>query len=96
MKMLLIAYGEAIDEEVLEALAAAGAENYTKWTRVQGKGTTSGPHLASHVWPKQNNVLAVAVDDERVAGILEGIRKLRARLGDKGVKAFVLPVDAMT
>jgi nitrogen regulatory protein PII len=96
MKMVIIAYGEAIDEEVMEALAAAGAENYTKWTGVQGKGTTSGPHLASHVWPKQNNVLAVAVEDEQAAHILEGVKELRRQLGEKGVKAFVLPIDAVT
>jgi len=93
MKMVLIAYNEAIDEEVLEVLVRAGAENYTKWTRVQGKGATSGPHLGSHVWPKQNNVLAIAVDDQQAQAILGGVRELRSRLGEKGVKAFVLPLE---
>jgi len=96
MKMVLVAYNEAIDEEVMEMLAEAGAESYTKWTRVLGKGHTSGPHLASHVWPKQNNVLAVAIEDEVADRIIQGVRQLRSALGQEGIKAFVLPLEAIT
>jgi len=96
MKLVLIAYGEAIDREVTDVLKAAGAPNFTRWTRVQGKGAASGPHLGSHVWPKQNNVLAVAVDDRQATQILEGVQELRTRLAQEGVKAFVLPLDALT
>jgi nitrogen regulatory protein PII len=96
MKMVLIAYNEALDEEVMTAMETAGLENYTKWTKVHGKGAASGPHLATHVWPKANNVLAVAAEDDRVAALLAEIRSLRADLGHEGVKAFVLPVDEIT
>ena len=96
MKLVIIAYGEALDREVLGVVAGAGAENYTKWTRVQGKGTGSGPHLGSPVWPKHNNVVAVAVDDAQAARILEGVRELRSRPDNIGVKAFVVPIEAAT
>lgn len=96
MKLVLIACNEAIDEEVMEMLERAGAHSYTKWTRVLGRGTASGPHLGSHVWPKRNNVLAVACDGETVAAILDGVRGLRARLGKEGLKAFVVPLEDVT
>jgi nitrogen regulatory protein PII len=96
MKFVLIAYNEAIDEEVLEVLSEAGVENYTKWTKVLGKGSSSGPHLDTHVWPKANNVLALGVEDAEAESILEGVRGLWEELGHEGIKAFQLPLDAMT
>jgi hypothetical protein len=96
MKLLLIAYYEAIEEEVMEVLYQAGVETYTKWTQVMGKGRASGPHFMSHVWPKGNNVLAVAVEDAEAEKIMAGVRALRARLGKEGVKAFLLPLEEMT
>jgi nitrogen regulatory protein PII len=96
MKLLLIAYDEAHDRNVMRVLAAAEAHNYTRWINVQGKGTASGPHLGTPVWPKQNHVLAVAVEDHQAQQIVEGVKKLRDTLPLKGVKAFVLPLEAVT
>jgi len=96
MKLVLIAYNEALDDEVLEVMAEAGAETYTKWTKVLGKGNSSGPHLATHVWPKQNNILAVCLEDQKAFGLLAGVQALREELGREGVKAFLLPVEAAT
>ena len=96
MKMILIAYNQALDDEVLAVLKGCGLENYTKWTQVLGKGTSSGPHLGTSVWPKVNNVLAVSAADSLVDPVLEGIRKLRRDLGHQGVKAFVLPLEEVT
>jgi hypothetical protein len=96
VKFVLIAYNEAIDEEVLSLLSEVGVENYTKWTRVLGKGTTSGPHLDTHVWPKANNVLAVGVGDGQAVELLEQVRRLRDELGHEGVKAFQMPLEDMT
>ena len=96
MKMVLIAYNEAIDEEVMEILKVNSVEGYTKWTKALGKGKTSGPHLLTHVWPKANNVIAVSVEDEKAGHILEGVRNLRKTAGQEGVKAFVLPVEEVT
>ena len=96
MKMVLIAYSEGIDEEVSELLLASSVQSYTKWTKVLGVGTASEPHLASHIWPKANNVLAVCVEDTQADALMDGVRKLRETLGEQGVKAFSLPVEAVT
>ncbi len=96
MKMVMIIYNEAIDDEVLEALCSCGAECFTKWQRVLGKGQASEPHLDSNVWPGVNNVCMAVTDDKKVPGILNKIKELRSRLGKEGIKAFVLPVEAST
>jgi len=96
MKMILIAYSEALDEEVMQALRVVAVTGYTKWTRVLGDGRSSGPHLASNIWPKANTVLAVALDDDKVAPLMECLGAIRRELGAEGVKAFVIPVEEVT
>ena len=81
MKIVLICYGEAIDEEVLDILKSVNVESYTKWTKVRGVGGKSGPHLYNHIWPKVNNVLLVAVEEETAAAILDNVRKMREKIG---------------
>jgi len=96
MKLVLIAYNEALDEELAEVLHANGVESFTKWAKAYGKGQASGPHLGTHVWPKANNVLAAVTDDETARKVLDGVRELRKRLSKEGVKAFLLPCEDMT
>ncbi len=96
MKLVVIAYNEALDEEVQELLQANGVDAFTKWTKVYGKGQASGPHLGTHVWPKANNVLAVLTGDETAPRLLHDVRALRTRLANEGIKAFVLPCEEVT
>ena len=96
MKLVLICYNEAVDQEVLDVLDDLNVEGYTKWTKVLGKGRASGPHLYSHIWPKANNVLATVVSEQMAAGILDRVRKMREKLGSEGVKAFMWDVQDVT
>ncbi len=96
MRFLFVAYNEALDDEVMALLQQSGVQEYTKWTKVQGRGRTSGPHLMSHVWPKANNVLALAVEDRHAQSIMEGVRSLRESFGKEGLKAFELPLQEVT
>jgi nitrogen regulatory protein PII len=97
MKMVIIAYNEALDEEVLEALeTCCDLVEFTKWTQVMGQGRHSEPHLISHVWPKANNVLMTCVDDAKGHKIMERIREMRKTMARQGIKAFLLPVEDVT
>jgi hypothetical protein len=96
MKMVFVAYNQAIDSEVMEVLDALGVEGYTKWTEVLGSGRAGGPHLLSHIWPKGNNAMSVVTDDETGAKLMEGLRELKANVGSEGLKAFLLPVEDAT
>jgi len=94
MKMVLIAYNEAIDEEVMELLEDAAVGGYTQWTGVLGQGATSGPHLLSHVWPKANNVLFAVVEDATAEALMAAAGRLKQTAAREGIQAFVLNVEA--
>jgi nitrogen regulatory protein PII len=96
MKLVMICYNEAIDDEVIELLKQAGLEGYTKWTKVQGKGKTSGPHLITAIWPKANNVLFTMLPEENATEIFEHIRELKTKVAKEGLKAFMLPIEEIT
>ena len=93
MKMAFLSYSAGIEEEVMETLENLNIEYYTKWNDVLGRGKTSGPHLGTHIWPKKNSFLAVAVEDNMVNDLLNGIRDLKSTFGKEGVKVFVLPLE---
>lgn len=96
LKMVMIAYNEAIDAEVMEILENCGLKNYTKIPAVFGRGTSSGTHLGSDVWPGRNNMLYVVCDEKCVRQMLSCVKELRKKLGQEGIKAFVLPVEEVT
>jgi nitrogen regulatory protein PII len=96
MKLVMICYNEAIDDEVIELLNQAGVKGYTKWTKVQGKGKTSGPHLITAIWPKANNVVVAALSEGLAAEILDQIRRMKKQIGSVGLKAFMWSLDEIT
>lgn len=96
MKMVMICYNEALDNEVMEILEGCVMKNYTKVMGVFGKGTSSGTHLGDDIWPGRNNILYVACDEKQKEKILGCVKELRKRIGNEGVKAFVLPLEEVT
>ncbi|MCM8800352.1 MAG: hypothetical protein NC900_06505 [Candidatus Omnitrophica bacterium] len=95
-KMALIAYNEAIDEEVKEILEKCGLKNFTKIMQVFGRGQTSGLHLGNDIWPGRNNILLIACEEKQKTQLLSYIRELRRRLGKEGIKAFVWNLEEIT
>ena len=93
MKMFLIIYCEAADEDVIAALKEAGIHGYTKMVEAQGEGTESEPKLGTHCWPGKNNVLFMALPDEEVFRITERVRDLKKKHPRAGVRSFLLPME---
>ena len=92
--MVLAIYNMAVDEEVTDALKQTGVTSYTKWPRVLGQGKTSGPRLDSHVWPGANCVTMVVADDALAEKVMTCMHGLRDHLGQEGIKAYLLNVEA--
>ncbi len=96
LKMAIIVYNEALDDEVMEVLGNCTMQNYTKVTGVFGKGETSGTHMGNDIWPGRNNILYVACEEKEARQIFSCVRELRKTLGREGIKAFILPLEEMT
>jgi len=96
MKMVMIAYNEAIDAEVMEVLANCGLKNYTQITGAFGRGSSSGTHLGNDIWPGRNNILYIACEEKQAKQTLACIKELRKKLGKEGIKAFVMPLEEVT
>jgi len=96
MKAIIIAYYEAMDDEVIALLEKSGVVNYTKWTKVLGKGSGSGAHMLTNVWPKGNNVLLCVVEDEIAPSLLEKFKILRQKYRAEGLKVFQFPIEVVT
>jgi len=93
MKMFLLVYCEAADEDVIAAIKEAGIHGYTKMVEARGEGTETEPKLGTHCWPGKNNVLIMAVADEEVTRINERVRLLREDHPRAGVRSFLLPME---
>jgi nitrogen regulatory protein PII len=96
MKAVLILHNEAIDGEINEMLESAGAEHYTKFTDVLGRGELSSPHLNTAIWPGKNYGTLVVVDEIKAREIMDKVRQLRRKLGAEGVKAFLWEIEEAT
>lgn len=96
MKLVMIVYNEALDNEVMETLEKCALKNWTKIPETFGRGSSSGTHLSSDVWPGRNNVLYSACEEKEAKCLIACIRELRTTLGSEGIKAFVLPVEEVT
>ncbi len=96
MRMLMIVYNEALDNELMEVLGDFKIQGYTKIPKVFGKGITSGAHLGTDIWPGLNNILYVACQEPDSKRLIQGIKDLRNKAGQEGIKAFVLPLDECT
>lgn len=96
MKMAMLVYNEALDNEVMEILENCLMKNYTKLTGVFGCGTSSGTHLGTDIWPGRNNILYVACEEAVAKKIIASVKQIRKSLGVEGIKAFLMPLEDLT
>lgn len=93
MKMFLIVYCDAADEDVIDTFKKSGVRGYTKMREVRGEGTDTEPKLGTHCWPGKNHALFIAADDGEVSRIKDAIRVIRREHPRSGVKGFILPME---
>lgn len=94
MKMLVTVYSDIVDNILLTALKNAGISGYTKWKETLGEGLETGPKLDTHIWPGKNNVIAVVIEDEKLAVITKILSDLKEKHPKGGIKTFVLQVES--
>ncbi len=62
--------------QVRELLDELELENYTQFEQVKGSGET-GRKEGSAVFPGINNVMMIAVNEEKIPALVEGLHRIR-------------------
>lgn len=94
MKSVFIIYNQANTERVEYMLDELGISGFTYFENVQGRGTNGGePRRGTHTWPEMNSAIITVVDDDKVAPLLESVKKLDKRNTTVGIRAFVWNVE---
>ena len=94
MKSVFIAYNQAHTEKVEFIFDRLKIKGYTQWDNVSGRGSETGePRLGTHTWPEQNSAILSIVEDERVAELLDAVKKLDDINKEVGIRAFVWNIE---
>lgn len=88
MKMVMLVYNHALDEEMLDSLQSSGIEHFTKIEGVTGSGE-SGPHMGTNIWPAANNLIFAAVDANQLKILRSVGKELSARFPGEGLRGFM-------
>jgi nitrogen regulatory protein PII len=98
MKMLTIVCREQFEDEVLVLFKSLEVSGYTVLHGVGGSGET-GAVSVTHTSHDRNKLLLVALDDDRMAPLLQAVKQLQARLVQERMghavpfKAFLQPCE---
>ncbi len=94
MKGIFIAYDQAYNMEIADAMEEIGVRGFTMWQDIAGRGSETGePHLGNHAWPTMNNAILTFVPDEKVDDILEMVRAKDEDTPALGLRAFVWNIE---
>jgi nitrogen regulatory protein PII len=96
MKAVFIVYNQAQTDKVEYLFDKLNIRGFTRWTDLTGRGSVDGPpHMNTHTWPEQNTARLAVVEDQQVAPILDGVKKLDEVNKDVGIRAFVWTIDEL-
>ena len=94
MKTVFIAYDQAHQQNVIDALNDTSVRGYTFFEQAGGRGTKGGdPHLGSHAWPSMNSAILTVVEDDRVEPLLQRLQQLDTDNPMLGLRAFVWNIE---
>ena len=94
MKTVFIAYDQAHQENIIEALNDTNVRGYTFFEQAGGRGTQGGePHLGSHAWPSMNSAIITMVEDDVVPVLMKRLHKIDEDNQMLGLRAFVWNIE---
>lgn len=89
MKTVFITYNQALTEKVEHILDKQAIRGYTRWPKVQGRGSEKGePHHGTHTWPAMNEAILTVVEEEKVEDLLVLLNHLNDKAEMQGLRAF--------
>ncbi|MGD8238076.1 MAG: hypothetical protein PVH68_05955 [Armatimonadota bacterium] len=95
MRLLFIIIDQSIEPDVLEVFEEHGVQLWTSWTDVHGAGRT-GRKEGNPVWPGLNTIFLVALPEENVEPIVQGLHAARDSFPlTPGMRIFSVPAEQM-
>lgn len=95
MRMVLVIYEAGIEEDLTGVLEEARITAFTKQTGAVGTGR-KGLRLGTQIWPGTNNLLWIALPDDRVQGVVQQLRALKeSYVKPPALQIFALPVEML-
>ncbi len=95
MKLVIMIYDSGVDEMVSEHVEALGITGFTKLFGAHGRGGR-GPKTNDPVWPGDNNVLLIAIEDDKVEPLRLSMRRMQEGFRLKpGITLLVSPVQVL-
>ncbi len=76
MKLVIAIYDSGVHPDMMQMLQEHGIERYTLLTGASGAGAT-GVRAGSPVWPGVNNILLLALPEEKVQPLIERAHQMR-------------------
>jgi hypothetical protein len=93
VKMVLIVYEAGIDEDLQSVIERLGVPGWTKLTGATGTGR-HGNRFGTQIWPGTNNLLMMALPEDRVDSVIEVLNELKTSyLKPPALQVFVLPTE---
>lgn len=94
MKAVFISYNQALTERIMNILDNSKIRGFTKWELTEGRGSIDGePHYGSHAWPSMNSSILTIIEDKKVEGLLNELKKLDEETEMQGSRAFVWNIE---
>ena len=89
LKRVEIIANHSVEEDIMDVLQIRGlATHFTKVPSVHGRGDAD-PKRGDHIWPEENFIMIIYVDDEKAAAIETAIEEVRESFPDEGIRCFV-------
>ena len=96
MKIAFVVHTQLFASRVMELLAAAGIDYYTRWYEAKGIGPGTEPHLGKGSTPSTNAVFMIAFqDDAPLETLIQSITAEKAGIKrpDDKIRLFQLPLE---
>lgn len=93
MKLLMIVFNFAIRDKIENCLKECSLESFTLIPEVHGSGKSSGKHFESHIWPGKNNIMYIALENEKWEALKPKLSQVKQKYKSEGIKFFLIPLE---
>ena len=94
MKGVFIAFDQAHNDAVINALNRLNCRGFSFIEQMQGRGSNTGePHYGTHAWASMNSGIITMVNDNIVEKLLAALKEIDESAEMLGLRAFVWNIE---